>query len=69
MTVRQAPMIKLLIYDLDGTLIDSRADIANSVNWMLRPEKPLEFTRLALPTDLKQKSTLKAPGRTLSMMV
>ena len=29
-------MIKLLIYDLDGTLIDSRADIANSVNWALQ---------------------------------
>lgn len=28
-------MIKLLIYDLDGTLIDSCRDIANAVNWML----------------------------------
>ena len=27
--------IKLLIYDLDGTLIDSRQDIANAVNWTL----------------------------------
>lgn len=39
-------MIKLLIYDLDGTLIDSRRDIAEAVNWTLRElgfgELPLE---------------------------
>lgn len=29
-------MIKLIIYDLDGTLIDSRHDIANAVNWTLK---------------------------------
>ncbi|MBI1909661.1 MAG: HAD-IA family hydrolase [Deltaproteobacteria bacterium] len=34
--------ISLLIYDLDGTLIDSKQDIANSVNWTL--------TQLGLPT-------------------
>src|SRR3954462_8330059 len=38
--------IKLLIFDLDGTLVDSRTDLANSVNGMLRhfgrPELPLE---------------------------
>jgi len=28
--------LDLLIFDLDGTLIDSRKDIANSVNWTLR---------------------------------
>lgn len=28
--------LKLLIFDLDGTLIDSRTDLANSVNAMLR---------------------------------
>src|SRR5262249_26222193 len=28
--------IKLLIFDLDGTLVDSRIDLANSVNAMLR---------------------------------
>lgn len=28
-------MIKLLIYDLDGTLIDSGQDIANAINWTL----------------------------------
>lgn len=28
--------VDLLIFDLDGTLIDSRKDIANSVNWTLR---------------------------------
>jgi phosphoglycolate phosphatase len=37
---------KLLIFDLDGTLVDSREDLANSVNAMLRyyhkPELPHE---------------------------
>lgn len=28
-------MVKLIIYDLDGTLIDSREDIAEAVNWTL----------------------------------
>ena len=28
--------IRLLIFDLDGTLIDSQLDLANSVNAMLR---------------------------------
>ena len=38
--------LKLLIFDLDGTLVDSRLDLANSVNAMLRhykkPELPNE---------------------------
>jgi phosphoglycolate phosphatase len=38
--------IKLLLFDLDGTLVDSRVDIANSVNAMLRyycrPELPVD---------------------------
>ena len=38
--------IRLVIFDLDGTLVDSRLDLANSVNGMLRhfgrPELPLE---------------------------
>ncbi len=38
--------IRLIIFDLDGTLVDSRLDLANSVNGMLshfgRPELPLE---------------------------
>ena len=38
--------IKLLIFDLDGTLIDSRLDLANSVNAMLR-----HFRRPELPAD------------------
>ncbi len=38
-------MIKLLIYDLDGTLIDSRWDIANAVNWTL---KEMGFRELSL---------------------
>ncbi len=41
-----AGTVKLLIFDLDGTLIDSRLDLANSVNGMLRhfgrPELPLD---------------------------
>lgn len=39
-------MIKLIIYDLDGTLIDSRQDIADAVNWTLKElglgELPIE---------------------------
>lgn len=31
-----AQKINLLIFDLDGTLIDSKKDIANSVHWTLR---------------------------------
>src|SRR5579859_7693681 len=38
--------LRLLIFDLDGTLVDSRIDLANSVNAMLhnfgRHELPLE---------------------------
>ncbi|MFB3916954.1 MAG: HAD family hydrolase [Terriglobales bacterium] len=39
--------IKLLIFDLDGTLVDSRLDLANSVNAMLR-----HFSRPELPSDV-----------------
>jgi phosphoglycolate phosphatase len=39
--------LKLLIFDLDGTLVDSRQDLANSVNAMLRwlhqPELPCDL--------------------------
>lgn len=42
-----AESIKLLIFDLDGTLIDSRTDLANSVNGMLR-----HFGRNELPLDV-----------------
>jgi phosphoglycolate phosphatase len=49
MLVRRAiprDRLKLLVFDLDGTLIDSRIDLANSVNAMLkqfgRPELPME---------------------------
>jgi phosphoglycolate phosphatase len=38
---------KLLIFDLDGTLIDSRQDLANSVNAMLR-----HFHRPELPPEI-----------------
>ena len=39
--------IKLLIFDLDGTLIDSRLDLAQSVNAMLR-----NFGRRELPVEV-----------------
>jgi phosphoglycolate phosphatase len=39
--------LKLLIFDLDGTLVDSRVDLANSVNAMLRHYKKPE-----LPDDV-----------------
>ncbi len=39
--------IQLLIFDLDGTLIDSRLDLTNSVNAMLR-----HYQRPELPCDL-----------------
>lgn len=42
-----ADRIRLLIFDLDGTLVDSRLDLANSVNSMLR-----HFGRPELPCDL-----------------
>lgn len=39
--------IKLLIFDLDGTLVDSRVDLANSVNAMLA-----NFGKPALPNEV-----------------
>jgi phosphoglycolate phosphatase len=39
--------LKLLVFDLDGTLIDSRADLTSSINAMLR-----YFRRAALPEDV-----------------
>lgn len=42
-------MIKLVIFDLDGTLLDSLADLADSCNYLLRnygfPEHPLDSYR------------------------
>src|SRR6516165_10381212 len=46
--IRQIPaeQIQLLIFDLDGTLVDSKLDLAHAVNAMLRnyhrPELPVE---------------------------
>src|SRR5258707_9668833 len=41
-----AEQLRLLIFDLDGTLVDSRQDLSNSINAMLRhygkPELPCE---------------------------
>ena len=42
-----AAAIKLIVFDLDGTLIDSRRDLANAVNAMLR-----EMKRPALPENV-----------------
>lgn len=42
-----AERIKLIVFDLDGTLIDSRRDLANAVNAMLR-----EMKRPALPENV-----------------
>ena len=42
-----AERIRLLIFDLDGTLVDSRLDLANSVNATLR-----HFKRSELPCDV-----------------
>jgi len=42
-----ADSIKLLLFDLDGTLIDSRTDLVNAVNAMLR-----SFRRNELPADV-----------------
>lgn len=42
-----AERIRLLIFDLDGTLVDSRLDLANSVNATLR-----HFERPELPCDV-----------------
>src|SRR6266478_5800406 len=39
--------LKLLIFDLDGTLVDSRLDLANSINAMLR-----NFGKSELPCDV-----------------
>ena len=36
MTRLQGPAPRLLVFDLDGTLVDSRVDLTNSVNAMLR---------------------------------
>ncbi|MBI2678668.1 MAG: HAD-IA family hydrolase [Candidatus Koribacter versatilis] len=42
-----ADKIKLVIFDLDGTLVDSRLDLANSINAMLR-----HYGKTELPCDV-----------------
>ncbi len=42
-----AGRIRLLVFDLDGTLVDSRVDLANSINAMLR-----QYDRPELPCDV-----------------
>ncbi len=39
--------IRLIVFDLDGTLIDSRKDLANSINAML-----IDFQRQPLPEEI-----------------
>jgi len=48
-TNRQIPAerLKLLIFDLDGTLVDSRQDLSNSINAMLR-----HYGKTELPCDV-----------------
>jgi phosphoglycolate phosphatase len=40
------PLLRAFLFDLDGTLIDSKLDLVNSVNFMLR-----EMRREALPVE------------------
>lgn len=42
-----ASRIRLIVFDLDGTLIDSRQDLTNSINAML-----MEFGRPTLPEEI-----------------
>ena len=42
-----AHLIRLVVFDLDGTLIDSRKDLSNSINAML-----VEFGRQHLPEEI-----------------
>jgi len=48
-TLRALPTdkLRLLVFDLDGTLVDSRVDLANSINAMLR-----QYERSELPCDV-----------------
>jgi len=46
MTYRKFPLIRGFVFDLDGTLIDSKIDLANSINFMLR-----EMKRGTLPLE------------------
>src|SRR5690242_14843708 len=39
--------VRLIVFDLDGTLVDSRQDLANSINAMLR-----HYGRPELPPDV-----------------
>src|SRR5215831_6366029 len=47
MNAKKDLRVRALVFDLDGTLIDSKMDLVNSVNATLR-----ELKREALPTDL-----------------
>ena len=47
MNAKKLLKVKALVFDLDGTLIDSKMDLVNSVNATLR-----ELKREALPTDV-----------------
>ena len=49
---------KLAIFDLDGTVLDTLGDLANSLNYALReyglPEQTLEQVRLSIGGGLKR---------------
>jgi phosphoglycolate phosphatase len=46
MTTKKFPLIRGFLFDLDGTLIDSKLDLASSVNFMLQ-----EITGTTLPLE------------------
>ena len=46
MTTNKFPMIRGFLFDLDGTLIDSKVDLVDSINFMLR-----EMKRETLPLE------------------
>lgn len=67
-------MIKLLIYDLDGTLIDSCQDMADAINWTLAQLglKPLPAKRIGSfvgmgVQHLVTESLKEAPGPKISL--
>jgi len=47
MTTRKFPLIRGFLFDLDGTLIDSKVDLVDSVNFMRR-----ELQREPLPVEI-----------------